>query len=76
MTCNFMALSLKFQLPYFLGYKTSVFFLPKQSKKLDPSRSLGLLRKDKTGIIAKFQRTDLVICSHSRDGKTPHLIAV
>ena len=27
--------------------------------------------KGKTGIIAKFHRTDLVICSHSREGRTP-----
>ena len=29
-----------------------------------------LLWKDKTRIIAKFHRTDLVIYSHSREGKT------
>ena len=32
---------------------------------------MGLFRKGKTSIIAKFHRTDLVICSHSREGKTP-----
>ena len=42
------------------------FFLPKQSKRSrsvsqDGSRSLGLFRKGKIGIIAKFHRTDLVI---------------
>ena len=31
---------------------------------------MGLFRKGKTCNIAKFQRTDLVICSHSREGKT------
>ena len=31
---------------------------------------MGLLRKDKTHTIAKFRRTDSVICSHSRVGKT------
>ena len=51
------------------------FFLPKQSKKSrsvlqDGSRSLGLFRKGKTGIIAKFHRTDIVISSHSREKKT------
>ena len=51
------------------------FSLPKQSQKSrsilqDRSRSLGLFRKGKTGIIAKFLRADLVICSHSR-GETP-----
>ena len=34
------------------------FFLPKQSQR---SRSFGLFRKGKIGIIAKFHRTDLVI---------------
>ena len=32
---------------------------------------MGLFRKGKTCIIAKFLRTDLVICSHSREGETP-----
>ena len=32
---------------------------------------MGLFRTGKTGIISKFYRTDLVICSHSREGKTP-----
>ena len=31
-------------------------------------------RKGKTRILVKFQRTDLAICSHSREGKA-HLIA-
>ena len=42
------------------------YFLPKQSQVSrsilqDGSRSLGLFRKGKIGIIAKFHRTDLVI---------------
>ena len=42
------------------------FFLPKQSKRSrsilkDGSRSLGLFRKGKPRIIAKFLRTDLVV---------------
>ena len=40
----------------------------------DGSRSLGLFRKGKTRITAKLRRTDLIICSHSREGK-PSLIA-
>ena len=32
---------------------------------------MGLFKKGNTGIIAKFRRTDLVIFSHSREGKTP-----
>ena len=31
---------------------------------------MGLFRNGKTRITTKFQRTDLVICSHSREGKT------
>ena len=31
---------------------------------------MGLFRKGKTCIIAKFHRTNLVICSLSREGKT------
>ena len=31
---------------------------------------MGLFRKGKTCIIAKFHGTDLVICSHSRERKT------
>ena len=62
--------------PYFFGYKTECFFLFQNNpKNLDPSykdgsRSLGLFRKGKTLIISKFHRTDLYICSHSREGKT------
>ena len=52
--------------PYFFGYKTEFFFLPKQSQRSrsilqDGSRSLRLFRKGKISIIAKFHRTDLVI---------------
>ena len=32
---------------------------------------MGLFRKDKTCIIAKFCRADLLIRSHSREGKPP-----
>ena len=32
---------------------------------------MGLFRKGKTHIVAKFLRTDLDICSHSREGETP-----
>ena len=51
------------------------FFIPKLSQKSrsvlkDRSRSLGLFKKAQTCILAKLHRTDLVICSHSREGKT------
>ena len=46
--------------------------IPKSRSVLkDGSKSLGLFRKGKTHIIAKFLRTDLVICSHSREEKNP-----
>ena len=43
-----------------------IIFLPKQSQRSrsifqDGSRSLGMFRKSKIGIIAKFHRSDLVI---------------
>ena len=54
-----------FILPYFFGYKTEFFSFQNNPKDLDPSyktsRSFGLFRKGKIGIIAKFHRTDLVI---------------
>ena len=51
-----------------------VFSFQKQCQKSrsvfkDRSRSLGLFRKSKISIIAKFERTDLVTCSHSRESK-------
>ena len=63
------------RLPYFFGNKTEFCFLQKQSQKSrsileDGSRSLGLFTKSKTCIIAKFHRTDLVICSHSTERET------
>ena len=52
-------------LPYFFfGYKT-VIFLPEESQR---SRSI-LFWKGKSGTIAKFHRTGIDICSHSREGK-------
>ena len=62
---------------YFFGYKMEFFpsrTIPKSRCILeDGSRFLGLFRNGKTGIIAKFQRTDLVDCSHSRKGENPIL---
>ena len=51
---------------YFFGYKTEIFSLPNQSERSrsvlgDGSRSLGLFRKGKISIKAKFHRTNLVI---------------
>ena len=51
------------------------FSLPKQSQCsrsiLDGSRPLGLFWKSKTCNVAIFHRIDLVLCSHSRERKTP-----
>ena len=66
---------------YFFDYKAEFFpFRNNQESRsvlYDRSRSFGLFRKDKTCIIAKFRKTDLVTCSHSRKRKTPlpHFIA-
>ena len=55
--------------------KRQSFSLPKQTKHLDPSFKMDLDLwdcfgwKKKTGNKAKFLRTDLVICSLSKDGK-------
>ena len=40
------------------------------SKTIQKSRSLGLFRKGKTRLTAKLHRTDLIICTHSREGNT------
>ena len=53
-------------LQYFFSYKTEFFSFQNNPQNLD----LGLFRKGKTHITAKFYRTDLVICSHSRERKT------
>ena len=60
---------------YHISSTRQSLFLSKQSQKsrsvlTDRSRSLGLFRKGKTCIIAKFLQTDSVICSHSRERKT------
>ena len=54
---------------YFLSFQNNAKNL--ESFLQDGSRSLGLFRKGKTRIIAKFHRNDLVICSHSRERKIP-----
>ena len=49
-------------------------FLTKHLKNLDPTYKTNLDLWDYLGrlkLIAKFHRTDLVICIQSREGKTP-----
>ena len=62
-------------IPYFFSYKTVFFFsFQNNPKNLDLSYKMALDLCDCLGrvkLIAKFHRTDLVICSHSREGKTP-----
>ena len=53
-------------IPYFFDYKTDFFSF--QKTDLDLWDCLGRV---KIGIIAKFHRTDLVICSHSIGTKPP-----
>ena len=55
--------------PYFFSYKME-FFPSKTNPKnlmhlISRCSSLGMFWKEKTCIIAKLCRTDLVICSHS-----------
>ena len=57
----------------FFGYKTEFVSFQNNPKILDPSSKMDLnvwdcLRRVK--LIAKLHRTDLIICSHSREGKT------
>ena len=58
-------------IPYFLGYKTEELFSFQNSpRNLDKRDLVGLFRKGTTHSKAKFQRTELAICSHSREGKS------
>ena len=60
-------------LPYFFGYKMEFFSFQNIPKNLDSSCKMDLELWDCLGrvkLIAKFDGTDLVICSCSRDGKT------
>ena len=71
-----MTFILKLPLLYFFNYKAEFFSFENNPKNLDPSYKTDLdlwnhLGKGKTCIIAKFHRTDLVICGHSREKKTP-----
>ena len=83
--CYIVLIILLFLVPLLFIYHISLvirqsFSLPKQSQKStgrsilqEGSKSLGLFRKSKTRIIAKFHRTDLVIYNHSREGGNPVL---
>ena len=60
-------------------YHTSSFSFINNPKNLEPSyesRSFGLFWKGKIHFTAKFHRTDLVICSHTREGKTPSCVQI
>ena len=59
------------QLWYFFSYKTEFFFsFQNNPNNLDGSRSLILFREGKTHMVAKFQKTDLVLRSNHRLVKT------
>ena len=71
-SCHLIFVDKKILIHVYPGMPT-IFFssktIPKsRSVVKDGSRFLGLFRKGKTGIIAKFHRTDIVICNHSREG--------
>ena len=59
----------------FFGCKTKFFSFQNNPKNLDPSYKMDLDLWDRLGrvklvIPQKFQKTDLVVCSFSREGKT------
>ena len=61
-------------IPYFFGYKKELLSFLNDPKNLDPSYKTDLdlcycLRRVKLVYLAKFHRTDLVSCSHSRERK-------
>ena len=62
-------------IPYFFSYKMAFFSFQNNLKNLNLSDKTGLGLWDCLGrvkLIAKFQKwTDLVTCSHSREGKPP-----
>ena len=62
-------------LQYFFGYKTEFLFSFKNNpKSLDLSCKMDLYLWDCIGrvkLVAQLNRTDLVICSPFREGKTP-----
>ena len=47
------------------------FFLPNNPRNLDPSYKMDLDLWDCLERLKFFQRTDLVICCHSKERKTP-----
>ena len=65
--------------PYFCGYKTKVFSFQNYPKNLDPFHKTYLVLWDyfrlgktrESHVIVKIHRTDLVTCSHSREGQIP-----
>ena len=64
-------------LPYFFGY-TTVFSFQNNPKYLDPSYKIDLdlwdcLGRVKLTLLQNFEGNDLhvLICTHSREGKTP-----
>ena len=67
-------------IPYFFPYKTGCFFsFQNNPKTLDPSYKMDIdpwdcLGRVKTHITAKLYRTDLIICTRSREAK-PCLVA-
>ena len=65
--------NIQLYIPYFFHYETEFFPFQNNPKNLDPSVKMDLDIWDcpnwETCIISKLLRTDLVIFSHSREGK-------
>ena len=73
---NIFSLCIWMNLPYFFGYKTEGLPSKTIPKNLDPSCKTDLniwvcFKQGKICVIAKLHTTDLFICSHSRERKTP-----
>ena len=56
-------------LPYFFAYKTVFFFFQNNPKNLDPSYKMDLDLSDCLGRVKPVLQQNLIICTHSREGK-------
>ena len=59
----------RLRLPYFFPYKLS-FFIQNNPKNLDLLDCIGRVR------LVLYSKIDLLICSHSREGKSPSYIRI
>ena len=66
----------RLEVPYFFAYKTEFFSFQNSPENLDPSYKMDLdlwdcLGRVKLILQQKLHRTDLIICTHSRERNTP-----